>query len=101
MCQSSPDLGTCHQPIRIGSRWMPLVTIGPSVGNTAAGSGGLLAVVGALVIKHQMLPARLNAGKVEGLDAGPVAARAAKLRHVLVASSALGGQNAAAVLSAV
>jgi 3-oxoacyl-[acyl-carrier-protein] synthase II len=52
-----------------GGQTPPIVTIGPNVGNCAAGSGGLLAVVGAMMI------------------------------HVLIASSSLGGQNAAVVMA--
>ena len=46
-----------------------------------------------------MLPARLNTTGAKGLDADRVPARAAELRHVLVATSSQGGQNAAVVLS--
>jgi 3-oxoacyl-[acyl-carrier-protein] synthase II len=82
-----------------GGRTPPVVTIGPNVGNCAAGSGGLLAIVGALMIHRQMIPARLHASTpMPGIDAGPAPARAATLRHVLVASSSLGGQNAAVVM---
>lgn len=85
-----------------GKSTPPVVTVGPNVGNSAAGAGGLLAVVGAMMIERQMIPARLNAGKVSGalagLDVGPSPSRAAPLRNVLVASGAMGGQNAACVL---
>ncbi|MFN7559692.1 MAG: beta-ketoacyl synthase N-terminal-like domain-containing protein [bacterium] len=80
---------------------VPVVTIGPSIGNTAAGNGGLLAVVAAMVVKHQTLPARINTGHPKTLNAGPAPTQAMKLKHVLVATSSLAGQNAAAVLSAV
>ncbi|MCU0688217.1 MAG: hypothetical protein MUE97_00515 [Phycisphaerales bacterium] len=82
-----------------GGQTPPIVTIGPNVGNCAAGSGGLLAVVGAMMIQRQMIPARLHASTpMPGIDAGPAPARQANLRNVLVASSSQGGQNAAVIM---
>ena len=84
-----------------GSRQPPIVTTGPNVGDTMAGAGGVLAVVAAMCVKEQKLPARLNAGTpTSGIEAGASAARDARLERVLVASSSLGGQNAALVLQA-
>ncbi len=78
---------------------IPLVTVAPMVGDLAAGTGGVLAAVGALCLKEQTLPARLHAGKhPDWLQAGPAEARPARLGHVLCCSPALGGQNAAVVL---
>jgi 3-oxoacyl-[acyl-carrier-protein] synthase II len=77
---------------------LPVVTLGSAIGNAMAGNGSLLAAVGALCVKHQALPTRINAGN-------PVLPGAAgkggphSIRHMLVASSSLGGQNAAVVLS--
>lgn len=80
---------------------IPLVTLAPMLGDCIAGQGGLQAAVAAMCIREQRLPARLNAGSpLPGLDAGPAPSRPARLRHVLVCTSSLGGQNAALVLSA-
>jgi 3-oxoacyl-[acyl-carrier-protein] synthase II len=77
---------------------LPVVTLGAAIGNTMAGNASLLAAAGALCVKHQRLPARINAGKPV-LPGATGMGGAMKLRHVLVAASSLGGQNAAAVLS--
>jgi 3-oxoacyl-[acyl-carrier-protein] synthase II len=80
---------------------IPLVTLSPNIGNTMAGVGAVAAAVGAKCLAEQTLPARIHHGRpVEGLQAGAAPARGAKLRHVLVATAALGGQNAAMVLRA-
>ncbi|CAN5687823.1 beta-ketoacyl-ACP synthase II [soil metagenome] len=85
-----------------GVRDLPLVTIGPNIGNCMAAVGGLMACVGALVMREQRLPARLNAGTpVLGLRAGAASQVAADIEHLLVATSSLGGQNAALVLKRV
>ncbi|MBY0308903.1 MAG: hypothetical protein K2Q09_09195 [Phycisphaerales bacterium] len=77
---------------------LPVVTLGPAVGNAMAGNGSLLAAAGALCVKHQSLPARINAGSPV-LPGAAGAGASTPIRHVLVASSSLGGQNAAIVLS--
>lgn len=78
---------------------IPLVTITPNVGNCAAGQGGLQVAVAAKCVAEQRLPARIHAGRpAEGLDAGPVAERAANLKYVLSCTGSLGGQNGAVVL---
>lgn len=78
---------------------IPTITLAPYIGNCMAGASGLSFVVAALVVHHQMLPARLHAGTpTPGIQANAAPSRPAKLRRVLVASSSLGGQNAAAVL---
>lgn len=82
-------------------REIPLVTLAPHIGNTMAGMGGVAAAVAAKCLAEQRLPARLHHGQpAAGLDAGPAPSRSARLRHVLVATPALGGQNAAIVLAA-
>ena len=78
---------------------IPVVTLGSAIGNTMAGNASLLTAAGALCVKHQRLPARINAGRPV-LRGAAGTGGAATLRHVLVATSSLGGQNAAAVLSA-
>ncbi|KAA0214014.1 MAG: hypothetical protein DYG94_02905 [Leptolyngbya sp. PLA3] len=80
---------------------IPLITLAPNVGNCSAGQGGLMTAAAALAIRHQTIPARIQRGApAAGLDAGAAPARRAHLRHVLVCTTALGGQNAALVLSA-
>jgi 3-oxoacyl-[acyl-carrier-protein] synthase II len=83
---------------------VPMVTLHPAIGNCVAGASGLQVVAGALCLKHQHLPARLHAGTpAQGVQAGPAPARPASkpLRHALLCSGSLGGQNAAVVLKAV
>lgn len=79
---------------------VPIVTIGPSLGNCMAGSAGLIAVVAAMCVSHQRLPARINHGRcIKDIQAGAMDSRPAKLRYVVAASSSMGGQNAAIVLA--
>jgi 3-oxoacyl-[acyl-carrier-protein] synthase II len=81
---------------------IPLVTLTPNIGNSWAGSGGIAAAVAAKILSTQTLPARIHEGRPgEGLLAGAAAASRANLRHVLVCSTSLGGQNAALVLKSV
>jgi 3-oxoacyl-[acyl-carrier-protein] synthase II len=81
---------------------IPLITTSPNLGETMAGAGGLAAAVAAIALREQTLPARINAGTpAAGLDAGAAASRSAALRHVLVVTGALGGQNAAIILKTV
>jgi 3-oxoacyl-[acyl-carrier-protein] synthase II len=83
---------------RLGA--LPLITLVPHVGNCSAGQGGLMAAAAALAIRHQSLPGRIQRGVVaDGLHAGAASARGARLNHVLVCAPALGGQNAALILS--
>lgn len=78
---------------------IPLITLTPMIGDCLASSGGLAAAVAAKCLSEQRLPARLHSGKpAPGLLAGAAPARSAALRHILVATGALGGQNAAVVL---
>lgn len=78
---------------------LPLITLTPAIGQTVSGHGGLQIAAGALAIKDQRLPARIHTGAPSaGLLAGQSSQRETDLRYILVVSSALGGQNAAAVL---
>jgi 3-oxoacyl-[acyl-carrier-protein] synthase II len=78
-----------------------LVTLTPAIGDCLASSGGIAVAVACMCLREQKLSARLHAGTpAAGLRAGPAPARAARLRHILVATGALGGQNAAVVLRA-
>lgn len=82
---------------RLGS--IPLITITPSIGNALAGHGGIAACVGALAIHRQTLPARLHAGSPPpDLQAGNAPLSDAPLRHLLICTPAIAGQNAAVVL---
>jgi len=77
------------------------VTLTPNIGDGMAGSGGAAVCAAALCLKHQTLPARIHPGSpANNIQAGAVAQRDARLDRVLVCSNALGGQNAALVLSA-
>ncbi len=79
---------------------VPLAFMGPAIGNCMAGAGGLLAVLGAMVVEKQTLPARINTGHAaSGLMAGPGPSAPMRVNRVLVASSSLSGQNAALVMS--
>lgn len=80
---------------------IPLVTLTPNIGDTMAGGGGVQAIVAAMCLRRQALPARVHSGTVPAeLQAGATPQRDARLRHVLVCTNALGGQNAALVLRA-
>ncbi len=80
----------------------PMVTLTPAIGETMAGSGALALCAGALCAHHQTLPARLHTGNPpEDLQVGATTQRDARLRNILVCTNALGGQNAALVLSPV
>lgn len=84
--------------LRLGS--IPLVPLVPFIGDCLAGAGGLAAVVGAMCLRQQRLPARLHAGEPPAdLLAGPAPSAPATLRNVLVCTGAVGGQNAALVLA--
>jgi 3-oxoacyl-[acyl-carrier-protein] synthase II len=79
-----------------------LVTLTPAIGDCLASSGGIAAAVACMCLREQKLPARLHGGRPgAGLRAGAAGARGARLRHILVTTGALGGQNAAVVLRAV
>jgi 3-oxoacyl-(acyl-carrier-protein) synthase len=78
---------------------IPLITITPNVGNALAGHAGLAACVAAMALHTQTLPARIHAGQPPAdLQAGATPLRDARLRHVVVCTTALAGQNAAVVL---
>ena len=78
-----------------------MVTLVWGLGDTMAGAGGLATIVGAMCLQHQTLPARLHGGGTgSGLLVGAARQRDAPLRHVLVCTNSLGGQNAAVLLRA-
>lgn len=81
---------------------IPLVTLSPNIGNSWAGSGGVATAVAAMMLSTQTIPARIHEGRpMEGLLVGSASSTKAALRHVLLCSTSLGGQNAALVLKAV
>jgi 3-oxoacyl-[acyl-carrier-protein] synthase II len=81
---------------------IPLITLPPAIGDCLASAGGLAVAAAALALRHQQLPARIHGGTpADGLDAGAAPARPARLRHILVATGALGGQAAAVLLRAI
>lgn len=82
-----------------GPRTPELFFLPPMIGETMAAGGSLLVAAAALALRHQALPARVNAGSPpEDLRAGAAPSRPATLGRVLVLTHALGGQCAAVVL---
>jgi 3-oxoacyl-[acyl-carrier-protein] synthase II len=77
---------------------IPLITTIPNVGNCCAGASAIPMIVAAMALKTQTLPARLNTSGATQLNANASPSRSAALRHILVTSTGLGGQNAALVL---
>ena len=61
--------------------------------------GAVSVSLAAKAIEQQRLPARVNAGSVEGLDAAAADSREADLGAILVFTTNLGGQSAAVVLT--
>lgn len=95
------EAGALRAVFAAGLSKVPLVTLGPSLGDCMAGAGSLMAAVAVKCIREQRLPARLNSGTpVDGVDAGACPSRPARLRTVVVACSSFGGQCAAVVLKA-
>ena len=77
----------------------PIVTLAASIGATVAGFG-TIAVSGAVkCLAEQRLPARLNSADTGRLAASAAPSEARALRHVLVCTPSLGGQNSAVVVS--
>lgn len=78
---------------------VPLIPVTPFVGDCVAGHAGIQAAVGAMCLKQQQLPARINAGvPASGMMAGAAPAQSRALRHLLVCTGSLGGQTAALIL---
>ena len=77
----------------------PIVTLAPSIGATIAGFGAIAVAVACRAITEQRLPARLNARDTGGVLAQAAASAPHALRHVLVCTPSLGGQNSAAIVS--
>ncbi|MDX1564367.1 MAG: hypothetical protein R3236_03125, partial [Phycisphaeraceae bacterium] len=79
---------------------IPIVSTKACLGLCGAGVGALDAAVGAMALAEQKIPARINCDEpIDGMESAASApATDASLRHVLVSSSALGGQNVALIL---
>jgi 3-oxoacyl-[acyl-carrier-protein] synthase II len=77
----------------------PIVTLAPSIGATVAGFGTIAVAVAVKCLSEQRLPARLNSAATGTLAATAAPSEARPLRHILVCTPSLGGQNSAAVLS--
>ena len=77
----------------------PIVTLAPSVGATIAGFGTIAVAVAARALAEQRLPARLATTAATGLLANAAPSEARDLRHILVSTPSLGGQNSAVVVS--
>jgi len=80
---------------------VPLVTISTITGSCGAGFGAVAASVAVQCLRTGMLPARVNGDASQGVDAGPIAARQANPKSILVCTPSLGGQNAAIILRGV
>ena len=77
----------------------PVVTLAPSIGATVAGFGTIAVAVAVKCITEQRLPARLNSAATGRLAAAAAPSEPRALRHILVCTPSLGGQNSAAIIS--
>jgi 3-oxoacyl-(acyl-carrier-protein) synthase len=77
----------------------PIVTLAPSIGATVAGFGTIAVAVAVKCLSEQRLPARLNSASTGNLCAAAAPSEARALRHILVCTPSLGGQNSAVVIS--
>jgi 3-oxoacyl-[acyl-carrier-protein] synthase II len=78
---------------------VPVACLGPALGHCAAGNGGLLAATAVMMIEQQKVPSRAFGGASVLAGARGSAIEGKGLRHVLAASTSLGGQNAAVIFS--
>ncbi|MBG81399.1 MAG: hypothetical protein CMJ39_11925 [Phycisphaerae bacterium] len=81
---------------RAGS--IPIICTIPYTGNCTAGNGAIGLCVAAAALSKQQLPARLNGGSPDGLQAGTAPATDASLNRIMVTSASQGGQNTAVIL---
>lgn len=80
---------------------LPMIGVAPACGHTQAGAGGLMASLGALALAENTIPVPLTEhtpGRLLGMAGEPVVPD--RVRHALVCTGAIGGQNAAVVLRA-
>jgi len=81
---------------------LPITPTKPAVGNTGAAAGGVDLAVAAKALDTQTIPPVINRdAPLDPLPAGSPEPREATLRHALVCSTSLGGQNVAVVLGRV
>lgn len=81
---------------------LPIASLKGYAGNCCAGAGGLDVCVAAKAMAEQTIPAIINCEcPLSGLAASSTASRPSRLRHAMVYSSGMGGQNAALVLKRV
>ena len=81
---------------------IPVASVKSMVGNCGAGAGGLDICVAAKALAQQTVPAIINCREpLPGLAAGSAQSRTVDLKHALIYSTGLGGQNAAMVLKTV
>jgi 3-oxoacyl-[acyl-carrier-protein] synthase II len=100
LAEDSAEAGALKRVFGAHLAKISIVPVTPSVGDCAAGHGGVLAAVGALCLKEQRLPARsCSASGFSDKLVGTSASRPERLRAVLVCSSSQGGQNAAVILT--
>ncbi len=76
-----------------------IITLAPSVGATCAGFGAIAVAVAAKCVSEQRVPARLNGQNTPMICATAAASASRSLRHILVCTPSLGGQNSAAIIS--
>jgi 3-oxoacyl-[acyl-carrier-protein] synthase II len=79
---------------------VPIVSVKPLVGNCGAGAGAIDVAVAARALATQTIPARVNCDDPidAALNCRTAPSAAAPLRHALVFTTSLGGQNVALVL---
>ncbi len=78
---------------------VPLTPTKALAGHCCAGAGALDLCVAAAALAEQTVPARINCDQpLDGLNAAAAPSTPADLKHVLVVSTGMGGQNAALVL---
>ncbi len=99
-CMDIPEAGALRQVFGSQLETIDLVTLSPAIGDCCAGTGGVQVAAAAMMLKQQTVPSRLGR-KVAGLNVGPAEKRSKPMRHVLVCTSSLGGQNAALVLRSI
>jgi len=92
------EAAAIREVFRARAAEIPLVQVTPFVGLCGAGSGALSVAVATRCLLEQKLPARINTLGCTDLDANVAPARSATLHRILVLSTSLGGQVAAAVL---
>jgi 3-oxoacyl-[acyl-carrier-protein] synthase II len=95
-----PELAALREIFGARLAEIPIVTSAPNIGDLGAGSGAIGVAIAAECIARQELPARIHRGSPSaGVQVGPVEARSASLKRVLVCSGSFGGQCGAVILA--